>query len=366
MSHELRTPLNSIIGFSEVLNRKMYGPINEKQEDYLHDIIGSGRHLLSLINDILDISKVEAGRMDLELSRFSLATILENGQRMVRETALRYGVTLELEVDPVIGEIHADERKIKQVMFNLLSNAVKFSSQGGVVKVSAQRTGDEIQVAVGDTGIGISPEDQAHIFEEFHRAGRKDVRDREGTGLGLAVAKRMVELHGGRIWVESQPGAGSTFTFTLPTERDRVTAPSSILSPAVVLSARDQAAPTVLVVEDDPRAIALVEAVLRSEGYRVVAATRGAEGIDLARREQPGLVILDLLMPEMDGMEVVDRMRADPLTATIPIMIFTAKTVDAGERARLGNRISHLAQKGDFDWPGFVELVRRYYAPQAA
>jgi signal transduction histidine kinase len=216
MSHELRTPLNAIIGFSEVLMEKMFGDVNAKQLDYLKDIHESGRHLLSLINDILDLSKIEAGRMDLELSAFHLPTALSNAMTLVRERAQRHGIALGLEVDPRLGEVRADERKVKQILVNLLSNAVKFTPDGGRVEVRAKLDTSRLEIAVKDTGIGIAPQDQAVVFEEFKQVGRDYTRKAEGTGLGLALTKRFVELHGGEIRLESQPGKGSTFTFTLP------------------------------------------------------------------------------------------------------------------------------------------------------
>jgi signal transduction histidine kinase len=217
MSHELRTPLNAIIGFSEVLLERYFGEVNEKQEEYLRDVLSSGQHLLSLINDILDLSKVEAGRMELELSTFALQPVLESGLVMVKERAQKQGVQLGLEVASDTGRIEADERKVKQVVFNLLSNAVKFTPAGGRVDVRAWRADGEIHVAVRDTGVGVAPEDQARIFEEFGQARQRGAA--EGTGLGLTLTKRFVELHGGRIWVESAPGQGSTFTFALPVRR---------------------------------------------------------------------------------------------------------------------------------------------------
>jgi signal transduction histidine kinase len=216
MSHELRTPLNAILGFSEVLAERMFGEVNEKQAEYLQDILSSGRHLLSLINDILDLSKVEAGRLELELGRFHLPTALDNALTLVRERATRHGITLTETVDDQVGHIVADERKVKQILLNLLSNAVKFTPKGGRVGLTATATDDGITIAVSDTGIGIAPEDQATIFEEFRQVGRDDARKQEGTGLGLTLAKKFVELHGGRIWVRSQVGLGSTFSFTLP------------------------------------------------------------------------------------------------------------------------------------------------------
>jgi signal transduction histidine kinase len=216
MSHELRTPLNAILGFSEVLAERMFGEVNDKQAEYLQDILSSGRHLLSLINDILDLSKVEAGRLELELGQFHLPTALDNALTLVRERATRHGITLTPRVDPGVGDVVADERKVKQILLNLLSNAVKFTPEGGRVGLTATAAADGITIAVSDTGIGIAPEDQAAIFEEFRQVGREDARKQEGTGLGLTLAKKFVELHGGRIGVQSQVGQGSTFSFTLP------------------------------------------------------------------------------------------------------------------------------------------------------
>ena len=216
MSHELRTPLNAVIGFSEVLIQRMFGALNDKQEEYLKDIYASGQHLLSLINDILDLSKIEAGRMELVPAPFHLPTALENAVTLVRERAARHGITLELDLDPRLGELVGDERKVKQVLLNLLSNAVKFTPEGGRISVKAGLTDGAVEIAVTDTGVGIAPEDQAAIFEEFRQVGSDETRKQEGTGLGLTLAKKFVELHGGRIWVASKLGTGSTFTFTLP------------------------------------------------------------------------------------------------------------------------------------------------------
>jgi signal transduction histidine kinase len=216
MSHELRTPLNAIIGFSEVLIDRMFGELNEKQADYLKDIHESGRHLLSLINDILDLSKVEAGRMDLELSTFHLPSAIANAMTLIRERAQRHSIALGLTVDPRLGEFNADERKVKQILVNLLSNAVKFTPDGGRVDVSAKLDTTKVQIAVKDTGIGIAPDDQVKVFAEFVQVGRDYTRKAEGTGLGLALTKKFVELHGGEIHLDSTPDKGSTFTVTLP------------------------------------------------------------------------------------------------------------------------------------------------------
>jgi GAF domain-containing protein len=215
MSHELRTPLNAIIGFSEVLSDRMFGELNEKQEEYLKDIYASGTHLLSLINDILDLSKIEAGRMELELIDFDLPTALDNALMLVRERAQRRNLTLHRDVDTGVGQVRADERKIRQVVLNLLSNAIKFTPEGGRIEVAAVSKDGFVEVSVSDTGVGIAPQDQEAVFQEFRQVGTAE-KKAEGTGLGLTLCRKFVELHGGRIWVKSQLGAGSTFTFTIP------------------------------------------------------------------------------------------------------------------------------------------------------
>src|SRR5262249_11166514 len=212
MSHELRTPLNAIIGFSEVLADRMFGELNEKQEEYSKDIHASGQHLLSLINDILDLSKIEAGRMELELSDFHLPTALDSALTLVRERAGRRSIALQINVDSRLGQIQADERKVRQVVLNLLSNAIKFTPEGGRIEVGAVPKDGFVEVSVSDTGVGIAPEDQEAVFEEFRQVGTADKKV-EGTGLGLTLCRKFVELHGGRIWVKSELGMGSTFTF---------------------------------------------------------------------------------------------------------------------------------------------------------
>ena len=215
MSHELRTPLNAIIGFSEVLGERLFGELNDKQAEYTDDILSSGRHLLSLINEILDLSKVEAGRMELEVAAFDLPLAIDNARTFVRERATKHGIALDVDVDERLGDFVGDERKIKQILLNLLSNAVKFTPEGGRIGINARQVDSAVEISVNDTGVGIAPEDQPKIFEEFRQVGSDYTHKVEGTGLGLTLAKKFVELHGGRIWVESEVGKGSKFTFTL-------------------------------------------------------------------------------------------------------------------------------------------------------
>ena len=216
MSHELRTPLNAIIGYSQVLGEGLFGDVNEKQAEYLEDILVSGHHLLSLINDVLDLSKVEAGQLQLEVAPFSLQGALERGIVMVRERAVKEGVEVALESNSDVDVVEGDERRIRQVIFNLLSNAVKFTPAGGAVDVSASRVDGEVWISIADTGPGLAPEEHERIFTDFQQTD-VGIEQGEGTGLGLALSRRLVEMHGGRIWVNSELGQGSTFVFTLPT-----------------------------------------------------------------------------------------------------------------------------------------------------
>jgi signal transduction histidine kinase/DNA-binding response OmpR family regulator len=481
MSHELRTPLNAVIGFSDVLLEGLFGDLNAKQREYLQDIRGSGQHLLELLNEILDLSKIEAGRTELEPTSFSLAQALEHGLVMVRDRAAQHRIELHLDAEPELGSIVADELKVKQVILNLLTNAVKFTPEGGRVAVKARRLNGDFLVTVHDTGVGIPERDQARIFESFQQGGR--LAKEEGTGLGLTLSRRIVELHGGKLWVESETGKGSTFSFTIPVLQDSVDAlrmvsresiaegegpthdggntiliveddkssadllslhltgagfsvevardglrglelarqlrPAGIVLdiklpkldgwdllssvkatpeladvPVIIVSmldergkgfalgaadylvkpvAREQVLAAlercvtvaderrkVLVIDDDPRAVEFIGAVLEHEGYTVVRAPGGAEGVAMARSVGPSLVLLDLLMPELDGFEVVERLRADPETADIPIVILTAKTMTAADKRRLNGQISYLARKGEFDRTALVDLVGRF------
>jgi signal transduction histidine kinase/CheY-like chemotaxis protein len=360
MSHELRTPLNAVIGFSDVLLERMFGDLNERQDEYLRDIRDSGRHLLELINEILDLSKVEAGRMELDPAQLALLPVLEHGLAMVRERAERSGVSLELTSDPAVDSVWADELKLKQVVLNLLTNAVKFTEAGGAVIVTARRTGDVAEVTVRDTGVGIADDDRERIFEAFQRGGRGVRASTEGTGLGLTLSKRIVELHGGRLWMESTVGEGSLFGFSIPVAPATTPAP---LPSAKAAAVAGDGRRTVVVIDDDPLDLELVEAVLAPEGYTVVRAASGEDGVRLVRHEHPLVVLLDLRMPDMDGFEVAERLRADPETASVPIIVLTHMEMTRADRDRLAGRVSHLAQKGDLDRAALVELVGRLGAP---
>jgi signal transduction histidine kinase/CheY-like chemotaxis protein/HAMP domain-containing protein len=486
MSHELRTPLNAIIGFSEVLLEKMFGEINEKQEEYLNDIFTSGKHLLNLINDILDLSKIEAGKMELEPSTVNLRELLEGSLVVVKERALAHGIKLSLNMSDDIDTLIADERKVKQVVFNLLSNAVKFTPDNGEVSIHARRAESLVEIAVRDTGIGIAPENQQRVFEEFQQVGETLTGKPEGTGLGLTLTRKLVELHGGTIWLESTPGQGSTFTFTLPIsgvahgdaltkEQEKIVrqpaapstaggqlvlvieddpkaadlmriylneagyavetakdgadglqkakqlAPRAIILdvllpkvdgwsfltqiktdpetkniPVIIASIIDQKGKgfalgaadylvkpidkmallnalatfgtrvkartgpiKVLAIDDDPKTLELLAVSLEPEGFQVLRSSSGEEGVEVAKTEQPDIIILDLLMPGINGFEVLDRLKASPLTENLPVVLFTVKQLTAKEKQRLKGRIARLAQKQGYDPEHLVDIVKQ-------
>ena len=252
MSHELRTPLNAVIGFSEVLLERMFGDLNERQEEYLQDILNSGNHLLELLNEILDLSKVEAGRMELEHSVFSVRGVIEQAIALVRERAALHRIALSVEIDPTLDEIESDELRFKQVIVNLLSNAVKFTPDDGHVAVRATSTERRLTVTVKDDGIGIPPEDQERIFEAFHQ-GRRGASREEGTGLGLTLCRRIVALMGGEMTLQTEVGVGSTFAFTIP-----VRSADAQLGP----DRRNDKDPVVVVIDDDRASLDLMSAYL--------------------------------------------------------------------------------------------------------
>jgi len=349
MSHELRTPLNSVIGFSEVLQDQMFGPINEKQQEYLGNILTSGRHLLSLINDILDLTKVESGKMELYLTSFALRETLDASLTMLREKAIKGGIDLRLVVAPE-AEVHivADQRKLKQILFNLLSNAVKFTPAAGTVELSVVREGDFLQIAVADSGIGVRESDIPKLFQAFTQLESVYTKGFEGTGLGLALTRQLVELHGGRVWVKSEFGKGSRFSFTLPLGQSAgAQLPESLLA----------AGKTVLVIEDDPRTLAALAKALACKGYRALRAKNGQEGVEMAQRNSPDLIVLDLVMPGMNGFEVAEQLGLENPAAQVPILVLTSMDLSSADRTRLAGKVWRIEGKGSLSTHEFLSLV---------
>lgn len=315
MSHELRTPLNSIINFTRILSSGMRGPVNEEQLDYLNRVRLSGEHLLGLINDILDLSKIEAGRMELYTEPLQISEIIQG----VTATAagLIKGKPIELcqEIATSLPAVEADRTRLRQILLNLLSNAAKFT-ESGTITIRASQEDSFLILSVADTGIGIAAEHLATVFEEFRQIDGETNRRYEGTGLGLTICRRLVELHGGRIWAESTPNAGTTFSFSLPI----LAAPPQ---PATTLIAPTHDGIPILVIDDDPGAIEIVVAYLGQEGYAVYGITDSRRALEEARLIQPQAILLDVLMPHKDGWEVLAELKADASLRAIPVALYT-------------------------------------------
>jgi signal transduction histidine kinase/DNA-binding response OmpR family regulator len=327
MSHELRTPLNAIIGYSEMLHETAQ---DEGQDEFLPDLVkirDAGRHLLGLINDILDLSKIEAGKMDLYLEEVDLAGLIQEVRSIVEPLAAANANRFEIALPAAVGTLYTDRTKLKQGLLNLLSNAGKFTRDGRIT-LEVRPAPDEISFAVSDTGIGMTVEQQGRLFQAFSQADSSTSRQYGGTGLGLAITKRFCELLGGNIAAESTPGHGSTFTITLP-NRSRV-APA-----ATTLPDGAEHAPLVMIVDDDPNARDLLGTTVRREGYRVIEATDGDTALALAREWHPDVITLDVLMPRMDGWAVLTAFKSDPELCEIPVIIVTV-LADRGIAVSLG------------------------------
>ena len=318
MSHELRTPLNAIIGFSDLMSEGIPGPLTEKQQHYLRRIREGGKHLLQLINDILDLSKIEAGQVTLNCEAFNLRGIVPEVVSVIRPLAMTKKISVEeaYEHDAMLS---ADRVRFKQILYNLLSNAVKFTPEGGKVRIDSSIAGDQLSISVSDTGVGLAPSDQELIFEEFRQVQNSSTKPNEGTGLGLAITKRLVEQHGGTIAVKSELGKGSTFTVSFPVSAERVPGPVK-WTPVDRVRASEEERPLVLVVDDDSSAQELLATFLVDE-YRVAIAANGKDAIAKASELQPDCITLDILMPGGSGLETLNRLRNNRETSHIPVVI---------------------------------------------
>jgi len=340
MSHELRTPLNGILGVSEILQEEIRGPLNERQHTMLKIIDSSGRHLLSLINDILDLSKVEAGKLEIHLEVVSIADLCQASLMFIKQPAMKKGITVEFLPDPLVSTIEADSRRMKQVLVNLLNNAVKFTPAKGriTLAVHAQSEKHSIDFSISDTGIGIARDDLQRLFTPFTQVESSLTRQYEGTGLGLALVKELTELHGGNVWVESEPGKGSTFTVSIPwipnasTQKALFAAENSDI-PGTQAAKTPKTVKKVLLAEDNEVNSATVGDYLESLGYTMIYAANGHEAIEKAYEYQPDIILMDVQMPVMDGLAATRRLRAAPQFASVPIVALTALAMP-GDRER--------------------------------
>lgn len=338
MSHELRTPLNSILGLSESLAENVAGPLNEKQERYVSTIIESGHHLLSLINDILDLAKIEAGQIVLNIEEVNVERVCQASLRMISEMAHKKHQEVSLQIDADMDVVWGDERRLKQILVNLLSNAVKFTPENGKlgIQVRADREEKRVIFTVWDNGIGIHERDLQRLFRPFVQLDSILARGGTGTGLGLALVTQMVRLHGGSISVDSEPGEGSRFNIVLPWEPALVSDAELRLKStgkfrAIRPDVKDR--PLILIIEDARDANLMMSDYLENAGYRVLTAPDGVTGIDLAKQSHPSLILMDIQMPVMDGLEATRRLRSDPRFRSIPIIALTALAMP-GDRER--------------------------------
>jgi PAS domain S-box-containing protein len=349
MSHELRTPLNAIIGFSEILKDGMAGKLSDEQYGFILDIHASGEHLLALINDILDLSKVEAGMMELEPELVDIGHLFQASLTVVKEKAMTHRLRLALEVQPDLPSFAADPRRLKQIVYNLLANAVKFTPDGGTITLAARRVpragvgppavaagvvlplpppllpqdaGEYCEISVSDSGIGIETGDMEKLFRPFMQIDSSLARQRQGTGLGLAMVKNLAELHGGTVAVTSEPGRGSRFTVWLPLDT-ALPAQAAPRAAALPLVQRGPGKPLALVIEDDDAAARIIELQLQAEGFQCMRAATGEEGLARAAKQPPQLITLDILLPNIDGWEVLERLKTNPKLAGIPVVIIS-------------------------------------------
>jgi PAS domain S-box-containing protein len=356
MSHELRTPLNAIIGFSDLLAEQIAGPLSAKQQRFVNHIQQGARHLLALINDILDLSKVEAGRLELNLENVAVAGVLADVLTGMRQAAAAKNIPVHSSIGPDVT-VFADRVRFKQILLNLLGNAVKFTPDGGKIWVEAVERRGRVTVSVSDTGLGIPVEEQEAIFDAFHQAGATTKGLKEGTGLGLAISRRLVEEHGGRIWVESEPGKGARLSFTMPVGRAAAEEGAPGYVAATHTGARER--PLVLVVDDEPAARELLASWLEPEGYELVMAGSSAEALAKAAAHAPDAITLNMLMPGKGGWDTLYELKKTPVTATIPVIVVTV--VDEPKVGLALGAAEYLVKPVDKET--LLETVRRHIGP---
>jgi PAS domain S-box-containing protein len=370
MSHELRTPLNAILNLSESLQEGVYGDINNQQNETLRIIGESGQHLLELINDILDLSKIEAGKLQLLLTTTNIETVCQATIRMTREPAIKKNLRMALEIGPDMPDLIVDERRLKQILVNLLSNAVKFTPDGGKIglEVVHDAAAEAVRFTVWDTGIGIAPDQLPSLFKPFVQLDSALSRQYSGSGLGLALVQRLVELHGGSFGVESEPGRGSRFFFTLPiTPFDAILAQTDNLLPLATYPVSPfpptAHAPLILIVEDNPVNVKSLNDYLIFQGFRTLIAINGNEAMQIALESQPSLIIMDVQMPELDGLEITRRLRQLPAFINTPIVALTALAMPSDREKCLQAGMTHYVTK-PVSLKGFTQLITSILYPQ--
>lgn len=345
VSHELRTPMTSIKGYADLLMLGMAGPLGEQQKHFISIIRNNAERMVALVSDLLDISRIESGRVKLDLRAVHIHEVVEQVAHTLQGRAQSKGLTLQVDVPTDLPPVWGDSNRVAQILTNLISNAIQYTPPGGRVTVSAHTNRDMLEISVADTGIGISKENQRKIFDRFFRADDPLVQETPGTGLGLPITASLVQMHGGQIWVESELGEGSTFTFTLPLATARVAGPS----PAPSLGT------SVLVVEDEADIANLIRIHLEREGYVVQIAGRGEEALRMAREIQPSLMTLDILLPDMDGFTLLEQLKKDPQTAHIPVIVVSI-VPEREKGLRLG-AVDYLGKP--IDEEQLIDLVRR-------
>lgn len=362
MSHELRTPLNSIIGFSELLQDRWCGNLNDRQREYLREISDSGHHLLQLIDDVLDVAKVESGKLEMRINSFNLGRLFEHCAIMIKEKTIRHHLRLVVSVSPELDgkEIRADEVKIKQIVVNLLSNAAKFTPDGGQIRLEASQVGNEILIQVSDTGIGLKWDDRERIFTAFEQVDSSFTRRQQGTGLGLTLSRKLVELHGGRIWAESEGlNRGSTFKFSIPLQEGERPSQTEIWRESTEDLVSDTpenpssflpevAQRTVLVVEDNEPNMKLAASLLEARGYKVLQAWTAEESLKVVERQPPDLILMDISLSNLDGLSATRVLKENPGTKQIPIVVLTADAMKNDEvKARKAGCDAYLSKPVD-------------------
>ncbi len=371
MSHELRTPLNAILALSETLLEGMHGSLTLRQQKSIHQIEASSKHQLALINDILDLSKVEAGRLDLELETVPVNDVCQASLQFVKEIAIKKRLQLSFHLNDQLAWVTVDPRRLKQMLVNLLSNAVKFTLEGGAVSltVEVQAAHARIRFTVQDTGVGIAPDDLPRLFQPFSQIDSYLNRQHEGTGLGLALVHRLTRLHGGSIIVESEVGKGSAFTITLPytpveTNPSRANAPANEVGVAYRAVPPRLACPVVrlLLAEDNAITLTILSEYLSNMHFEVIVARTGREALDLATAHPVDLILMDIQMPELDGLEVMRRLRRMPAYTTTPIIALTALAMPGDRERCLAVGASAYVIK-PVSLRLLVELIQRFVQP---